>query len=54
MENIERDLAPFIEERLQTQLIDLKASKEYNNIKNEYDNLYNELIKILNSSTRNF
>ena len=53
MDYIEEDLAPFIEERLHLQLIDLKKSTKYEKLQNDYNNLYKDVSNILNSNIRN-
>lgn len=53
MDYIEKDLAPFIEERLHLPLIDLKKSKKYRNLQKNYKKFYKEISSILSSNIRN-
>ncbi|MBS6252084.1 MAG: hypothetical protein KH434_02460 [Clostridium sp.] len=49
MDKIEKDLAPFIEERLQNSFRDLKNSKKYKALNLHYNTLYKELSEKLNT-----
>ena len=48
MDYIEKDLAPFIEERLQNSFNCLKDTKEYKNLQKTYNNLNIKICKLLN------
>ena len=50
MNNIEKDLAPFIEERLQISFKDLKNAKEYENLIKTYNNLDIKMYKLLSNN----
>lgn len=50
MNLIEKDLAPFIEERLQISFNDLKKTKEYKNLKKTYNNLDIKISDLLKSN----
>ena len=49
MNNIEKDLAVFIEERLQISFNDLKKTKEYENLQKTYYNLDIKMSNLLKS-----
>lgn len=52
MNHIEKDLAPFIEERLQISFKDLRKTKEYENLKATYCNLDIKISNLLKSDTK--
>jgi len=52
MNHIEKDLAPFIEERLQISFKDLRKTKEYENLKETYCNLDIKISNLLKSDTK--